>query len=984
VTVASDAAYQFLPWVRSGLSAQVATRDTLGPGTPGRATLGVEVRIARRAGAPVTVTQTLEVLGPGDVVAIDPRQVIRTDPRPNVSDFEPNFLVQVEFDRPDFPWLFTPAAATTAHRLRPWLVAVVVEKGTGVSLSRPDRSSLAVLELAPGAEPGRQLPDLAESWAWAHGQALLVAGERLDAVLADRPERTASRLVCPRRLDPGRSYIAAVVPAFEAGRRAGLGLDPDPADDAGLRPAWTGAPGPVRIPVYYWWEFATGAGGDFESLARALRARPVPPGVGERSVFVGAAGDPLPARSADQEGAVVRLAGALVPPGWAFSRWPSATATEVESGLRRVLDRPSQRVSSPGGSEDPDPAVTPPLYGRWLSAQASVPERPGDPPRWLRSLNLDPRHRAVAALGTRIVQAEQERLMEQAWAQVGAVEDANRRLRWGQLAREVRTSLLRRHVSQVTAGELLQLTAASHARLALGAASLAAELQASRLPAAVASAAFRRVVRPRGPLARRLYSPERRGPRPFAEGVDAGRLRVAEATVPRDGLFDLARSTPSRAGVPAATLAKLGAAAQSAVTQRPLVVNAAQLRVAVLNDVTATRIGEQIQLARLDLVLTGSTRATLQPAPPLRPSDAVQPVPPQPSVLLTAQRFRDAAATTVERLGGVADQPPDPARPPLGVAALRTRLLAALDPAVTVAARLRATVRVPPELQPRPGRDPIEPIMAAPTFVQPAWELLRDHFPDHLLPGLDQVPVDSVTLVETNPMFVEALLVGLNHEMGRELLWREYPTDQRGSPFRRFWAPGGADDIPAVHAWSRSADLGQHLNAGPGGQLVLLIRGRLLRRYPSTIVYAAPDRDGRPGLDDALVKLPLFRGGIPPDVVFCGFDLTAAEARGGATSRSWWFVFEEQPTEPRFALDVAERFGAAAPPVNQWNDLTWGHLAPDPAALDRLSHLRVTGPPPPSPPVGPRWGQTSAAMAAILAQPPVRVALRAVDLLPPA
>ena len=30
-------------------------------------------------------------------------------------------------------------------------------------------------------------------------------------------------------------------------------------------------------------------------------------------------------------------------------------------------------------------------------------------------------------------------------------------------------------------------------------------------------------------------------------------------------------------------------------------------------------------------------------------------------------------------------------------------------------------------------------------------------------------------------------MVGLNHEFARELLWREYPTDQRGSYFRQFW-----------------------------------------------------------------------------------------------------------------------------------------------------------------------------------------------------
>ena len=49
-------------------------------------------------------------------------------------------------------------------------------------------------------------------------------------------------------------------------------------------------------------------------------------------------------------------------------------------------------------------------------------------------------------------------------------------------------------------------------------------------------------------------------------------------------------------------------------------------------------------------------------------------------------------------------------------------------------------------------------------------------------------------------------MVGLNSELGRELLWRGYPTDQRGTSFRQFWdatAAGAGDhtDIPPVHEW---------------------------------------------------------------------------------------------------------------------------------------------------------------------------------------
>ena len=40
-------------------------------------------------------------------------------------------------------------------------------------------------------------------------------------------------------------------------------------------------------------------------------------------------------------------------------------------------------------------------------------------------------------------------------------------------------------------------------------------------------------------------------------------------------------------------------------------------------------------------------------------------------------------------------------------------------------------------------------------------------------------------------------MVGLNHEFARELLWREYPTDQRGSYFRQFWDVRGFLDEPS-------------------------------------------------------------------------------------------------------------------------------------------------------------------------------------------
>jgi hypothetical protein len=234
---------------------------------------------------------------------------------------------------------------------------------------------------------------------------------------------------------------------------------------------------------------------------------------------------------------------------------------------------------------------------------------------------------------------------------------------------------------------------------------------------------------------------------------------------------------------------------------------------------------------------------------------------------------------------------------------------------------------------------------------------LRDRSPAYVFPGLDRVPPDTVQPLQTNNKFIESFMVGLNGEMGRELLWRGYPTDQRGTPFRQFWDPRSAvaddrSDIPPIHEW-RKRPLGS--NAGDAGKdyLVLLLRGELLRRYPGVVIYAVkavvPNgqrmlaTDSPAGVTPPLESHPLFRGTLDADVTFVGFDFTRNEALADA---GWFFVLQQQPTEPRFGLDD-DPFGPGesgiVPPLKTWNDLNWGHIANSAEALNRLSHLRLTG-----------------------------------------
>src|SRR5262249_55715336 len=146
---------------------------------------------------------------------------------------------------------------------------------------------LPVLSIASNA--GRELPNLAESWAWAHAQVTgePTGAETLESILEAAGPRTLSRLVCPRPLTPDTGYLACVVPATRGGVQAGRGLD---VAATTLEPAWAAADAEVHLPVYYSWDFATGPSGDFEALARLLRPADPPAGAGREGMDISRAG----------------------------------------------------------------------------------------------------------------------------------------------------------------------------------------------------------------------------------------------------------------------------------------------------------------------------------------------------------------------------------------------------------------------------------------------------------------------------------------------------------------------------------------------------------------------------------------------------------------------------------------------------------------------------------------------------------------------
>ncbi|MGG5808282.1 hypothetical protein [Falsiroseomonas sp. CW058] len=1127
--------HHFFSWVRRGLGAALAPAAG-GVPAHGRAEVGIGISLGADNLAAV---RTFLMLGPGDVLGLDPRLIVRQEPRPGTRDFEPNMLAAIEFDPPDLPWL----VATTppeGERLRPWLVLVVLDRdrvrGPRVAPGRP----LPFVEV-----PAGELPALSQSWAWAHAQRLVAEEGGDDAAeMARRPELNVSRLVCPRRLAPDRRWLACVVPAWDAGVRAGLGeTAADPP--ATLSDAWS--PGQaMTLPVYHHWEFETGEDGDFEVLARRLGPAPAtipPPGSPEARrglVWLGAA-----------DGRADTLA--ALPPGGPGAEIRQEAPLEAPRRVARLEDVPAafteaiRRATTPADPAPGEPAeLLPPLHGAGHARR----DRP-DPARmgsdWFDELNLDPRTRIAARLGADTVRRYQEDLMQAAWEQVGEVLAANAQLDRGRLAALVNTRAVDRHLRRLQPERVLAITSVLHARTfpdragERGGLTVAGEIAASSLPDRAFDAAARRLASPVGRLmrvtARSLAARNlgtdgvrhaaarglagamlrseaaadpslrgRDGITGFRPAEDALRQGIGEVRIGQDSIaldrLGVGAGVLDRADRPRADLAQVGALPESrigdvqrfaaaqgtglaeAVAQVEAMRAAAPRAAAVaLQDEGGTRrlvaleateapggtvlsivdgagrrqdlltaagaglrdVGQAVDLARgatrglLDAVRQGR-RATV--AERLEGGQAVLRLrltdPPAPQARNEGRdlfrtrlrsRTRDVtipwggASDTVPRGRGVearADPPVldlgtdatplfsavlalpdrDPAMvarvelafdrlalPPLaptavlvtprdGLPALAAQLRAAIHPPRVIGRRLGAQIDIPPWLG--GGRAPLDPIMAAPELRAPLADMLSAFAPDQMLPRELTLPPDGVAALKTNPRFIAAFMVGANHEMNRELLWRTYPTDGRATALTRFWnwRDPARNDCGPIHAWPAAGPLSARLSSG-GARIALVLRGNLLRRYPGTQVLAWKVEGGKPmPVDPArpadAPRGTLFRLRIEPDITVVGLDITEADL--DADPR-WHFVLQEPVTEPRFGLDAPEtprggrRRGFRGQAVA--NDLNWTQTGTEPGA--HLDPLRVPG--------GGVEG-SAAGLANLLLQRPVRVLIPAATLLP--
>ena len=1045
--------YSFLPWLRQGLSNSIPQNDN-DVAVKLRAKIDVHLKVTPtlldgKAGADGDVVQNVELFGPGDIVGIDSKTVVKVEPRNWITNFEPNYLPYIDFYEEDFPWRYTPAKVN-GDRLRPWLTLVVLSEDEFENGKNMEGKPLPYFKFKDGIKVADVFPKPEELWAWAHvhinkdlsngalpntADAGSVNNE-INTVISKDPDNAYSRIICPRKLMENKAYHAFLIPSFETGRLAGLGYD-IPPDTAATASAWS-AEVNSEFPYYYRWYFRTGNTGDFEYLVNLLKPQPSDKKVGVRDIDVIHPGSNLPGITNEDLGGVLKLGGALRVPfdtmlepdkeevikydQWDENPYP-APFTEAMANRVNLADdyakafKSIEDANKDAGivsemdfvSGDPDPVITSPLYGRWHALQERLLKDtsggylPHDK-NWVHELNLDPRFRVASGLGTKVIQKGQEEYMQAAWEQVGAVIDANNKIRWAQVAKEVSLSWYTNHLLPLQTNKAYSFTAPVQKRVMYQALTVHKQFETSKIPNAVASGAFRSITRPRGRFMRKLNFTATATPFNLAERINKGEVIIVPPktdlkgginysdiagqfqpnTIPQDIRDSLTKSNNLiylLLGL-AILLFLLGLVFITVILLAFLCFGLSALGFKLYYLLKKWK--QQIKNAAV-LSPDNFTPAAVQQMPNSPDFTISHPDAPKPFVTgsgpdsAEATRFK-AALTDVFTLTNIHFD--EPVRKQINFSDVVISLVKSIHPNITIPKRTLAGINIPARIKDN-FRELFAPVMVYPEIDVPMYKPLADMSSELFLPNIKLIPENSITLLENNQKFIESYMVGINHEMSRELLWREYPTDQRGSCFRQFWdvksflppQPVPANikeqlrDIPKIHTWSRidtslsdpgnpasplKNELGQHNQRALTGktQLVLVIRGELLKKYPTAVIYANKadwglNKSNTPDIKEerrfaelttaeglnpptSKIKTPLFEAKVEPDVYFFGFDLDDEEARGTLNPAStaddpgWFFVIKERPGEPRFGLDIEKaRNENGVERLINWNNLSW-------------------------------------------------------------
>ncbi|MCK5312043.1 MAG: hypothetical protein KAJ62_08035, partial [Desulfobacteraceae bacterium] len=416
----------------------------------------------------------------------------------------------------------------------------------------------------------------------------------------------------------------------------------------------------------------------------------------------------------------------------------------------------------------PLPTIVPPVYGRWHYGKYRIKNNKkflvdaSYQKNWVDELNLDPRHRSEAALGTQVVRKNQEDLMASAWDQLGAVESVNDLLRKKQFARESSKNILNR-IAKFSAEKFISAAIPFQKKIIVDKNEETITVQnyldhKTLIPKAVINSAFQTINTKMHKKRALEYTPGRNN---ILKKFMDGRLAIKKDNVKPSGTMTIDDITNNMLIPPPATTFR-------------------STHIVTAPDVNALISSPFESLINTELISKVFDSNNNPPFPPIEGlSDQTTSTNTIGKTLENWLNFNFSSGEI-----SVVDDPE------VELQDLKVQILHSLNPEKSFLLNTKQLLRIDGVLQSQFKEvegDSLDPLMAAPEFPQPMNESLLELSKNLFLPGIEKIKPNTIGLLETNPRFLEAFMCGLNHELGSELLWRGYPTDQRGSYFRQFW-----------------------------------------------------------------------------------------------------------------------------------------------------------------------------------------------------
>ncbi|PIE50227.1 MAG: hypothetical protein CSA38_04440 [Flavobacteriales bacterium] len=918
------------------------------------------------------ITKNIPLIGPYEVKGINSNAIIRSFPPDKNMNFPYNHMPYIEFLEPDLPWRYTPASAKNG-KLTPWVMLVAC-KTDEVLVSR-NKAGAKILTIKDEATFDKIFSEeyTRKSYLWAHVQ--------------QTNNQPFSRLLCPRDLEEYTAYTIFMIPTYEVGRLSGLGIrlpektenierpfEGTPFDIGVQTRSWAKYKGKIRekeFPVYYSWSFQTSTG-DFHTLARKLEAvgtdnLPKDLKVDVSKMGVGLDYEVLKKTPKKKS---IGVSMASVPSDYKPQKEDVQIVESFQGNLERLLEKSpvfteNKQTKSKVNALQEDPWVVPPVYGA-KHIMATALEKTQSAP-WFYDLNTKIPNRIAAGLGMEVIKQHQEQLVNRAWEQVGEVIALNQNIREKFFGISTQKDLcfnkvsnfkniyqdnLNQEIKEKRIDEIIQ----SLLNLAIvletpfdkigdsGEDTLAQLLRSSGFPPELINPAIQKLLRSYSKSNNKTnISPEVSLIKTMLKNQSGIFNLDKQQSILNYKIADLLQKIRDNLGYYREVAIKeslellhfmchywveaLGQNRKEIVDHLPdLLPKKSELKKWFLTEQIPEDISDKNNID-FESFFFNKPRDVKNFSDFYGNCFKVY-IESNNQLITLYDQYNDLLENKIPNINTSTTeevQEVDWGKLSKGILDIVQTAMTNKDNQLkeAIAKHLKDSNVVSDNQYNSSIASSQHPILAYPYFAEPTYYYLNKLSSKYILPAIEDLPNNTISLFKDNKQFIESYICGLNTEMGKELFWREYPTDRRGSYFDRFWdadnpysVTGGLKkQVSRQYEWD--GELGEnHTSSTP--LLIFAVKGELIKKYPDVLVYlaAASKKGNRVQFDASSIEIyPELRARVNKDTTLYGFRMGFKEL---LTDGGYFLAFKEKPGKLSFAKkelndnDTSEKYAEKA------------------------------------------------------------------------